>query len=166
MARVMLDGCVWGKLASVVLLAGCFSSEVLTGSPCDGERPCGKELACIDSFCKPVECADDPDCTPFKRTCGADEDIDCAAVGARGCFFADDEPLSGYCALSCEQAEQCPGDGDAKPDCIESPAGDTEARVCVLDCGGGSCPSYMHCADVTLTGGSRSLCLSGPPTAD
>lgn len=164
MARVKLVGHVRGMLASV-LLGGCFSSEVLAGSPCDGEHPCGKELACIDSFCKPADCAGDPDCAPFKRACGGEADVDCADVGASGCFFVEEDPAAGYCALSCERADQCPADGTAQPDCIDSPtAGAAVARVCALDCGGGrTCPSYMHCADVTLADGSRSLCLSGAP---
>lgn len=152
------------------LLSSCFSSQALIGSPCVSEDACGDDLECIDNFCKPGDCVDNPDCQPYEKSCvgGAAASI-CTDVGASGCFYATKELTAGYCALTCDTKDQCPqsAEGMGTPDCIDSPAtGGGAATVCALDCSEGlMCPSYMHCAEVTIGGTLRSLCLSGAAPA-
>lgn len=160
----------WGILSILLvseMAASCFSSEILTGSPCSGSGQCGDELECLAGFCQPDACADDPECAPFQKPCMKDDpEAVCTAVGASGCFFADAEPAAGYCALTCDESTQCPdgADGTAQPACV---AVDSTVKVCGLDCAGDLvCPSDMHCADVTFDGTSRALCLSGASPAE
>lgn len=153
-------------LSSITM--GCFSTEVLTGSPCGKDGSCGDELRCIKGFCQPASCEGNPDCAPYSVACAADGGgQECPKVGARGCFFADAEPDAGYCALSCDAEElgQCPAGvgGTATSTCVAADSGaDGAVRFCALDCGEArTCPTNMHCVDVEVEEVARALCMFG-----
>lgn len=161
---------IWGAViylaAASLSASNCFSSEVLTGSPCREDGFCGDDLTCLDGFCKPSACTGNSACRPYTVACAAsDGGRSCPAVGTRGCFVADSEPDAGYCALACEESSQCPAgaNGTATPQCVAADAeGDATVYFCALDCGDArDCPTNMHCVEVEIEATSRALCMSG-----
>lgn len=166
MPRMCLAAAIRITAVLSLIASGCFSTEILTGSPCGKDQECGDDLRCSrEGFCQPASCENNPDCTPYSFACADDGGgQECPAVGARGCFSADAEPDSGYCALSCDDSAQCPG-GDgatATPQCVPADVGEgLTARFCALDCGDSrNCPANMRCLEVEVAGTSRALCMS------
>jgi len=165
------------KLAAIPLgiAFGCFNSSPLSGAPCTVADRCGGELRCLDGFCKPASCEGNEKCSPFKAPCAKGGEQQCLGYGSHGCFYALEEETAGYCAYTCELAEQCPTGTDgstAIPACAEAEVvyedGVQEKSesfgFCVLDCSKDrTCPSDMHCTDVNLLAGPAAVCLSGPP---
>lgn len=148
------------------IATGCFSTQVLTGSPCGKDGSCGEDLRCSEEhFCQPASCEGNSQCVPYSVACAADGGgQECPEVGARGCFFAEAEPNKGYCALTCEDSKQCPGveDATATAACVVAATDEGVVNFCALDCGDArTCPANMHCVDVEIAGATRSLCMSG-----
>lgn len=157
------------------MMFGCFVSDPLNGAPCTEDSQCGDDLRCMDGFCKPASCAAEPKCSPFKAPCARGDNQRCGAYGSHGCFYAKEEEMAGYCAYTCEMAEQCPNGSEgssAAPTCARAEIdyeddGRNKSEVvgfCVLDCSSNkTCPSDMHCVDVKLFDGPPAICFSGPP---
>lgn len=152
----------------VAVGGGCFSSEPLAGSPCVEETECGKELACIAGYCKPASCDGDPSCAPYAMPClgeSAANEHECTDVGARGCFYPEQAPSSGYCALLCDSDLQCPPGPEgasATPTCVEAPFETESTRLCALDCDENRiCPPQMVCSSVQTRADSRRICFFG-----